>query len=533
MRNPQMLPILLLERSATAAEPLLAHLAAAHVDCSMERVETKAQFEDTLEHGAFQLIVADYALLGDAALEHAHGRRPTIPILLLFDEPDEPRAAAALALGATDCLPKGQLDRLVPAIARALREVDERAQRHRSEEMLRCLAEVGQLLDTAPPDQPFEAGLRRALPTLGEWAVLELDRPNAMTAQLGCAHVDVGRESLLHGLSGRPVLKAAYERALGTRELMGGGPADLRANGEDDHDHTLAALGLGAFLVAPLVISGRAVGALSFGAAGTDYTACDRVLAREIAARCATLIERARLVEAASESARTQGELMAVLATELRNPLSAVLMSSVLLVKTFVGDAAATRPLAQAETIQRAAERMNRVLADLVDLWQLDGDRLGLARADEDASAMLTEACDSAAPLALERSVRLERAFDLDGVTLECDRDRVLQLLACVLGHSIAHAADGGSVRLAGFCDGDRAVITVSDDGADLTPEQQTVLFARSSGAGLELALARGVAEAHGGALTVDAARTFTLTLPGASGPAPATTAAADANPAA
>jgi len=104
----------------------------------------REEFEDALNAGAPDLILSDYSLPsfdGMAALEISREKHPRVPFILLSGVMGEERAVESLKQGATDYVLKQRIERLIPCIRRALREVDERRLRQGAEEQLRVSEE--------------------------------------------------------------------------------------------------------------------------------------------------------------------------------------------------------------------------------------------------------------------------------------------------------------------------------------------------------------------------------------------------------
>jgi PAS domain S-box-containing protein len=134
-----LLRILLLEDSIQDAELIQELLEADNFVCEVTRVETRAEFLAALEHGGFDLVLADYQLPsfdGLSALKLALRARPDLPFIFVSGFGEE-IAIEALTSGATDYVLKTRLSRLVPSVHRALREARERAERKKAEDALR------------------------------------------------------------------------------------------------------------------------------------------------------------------------------------------------------------------------------------------------------------------------------------------------------------------------------------------------------------------------------------------------------------
>lgn len=133
------LRILHLEDNARDAELILTLLSGEGFSCEVNRVDSRAGFLKTLEEGSFDLILCDYNLPsfdGKEALEIARSKRPEVPFIFVSGTIGEDRAIEALKRGATDYVLKERLVRLVPAVRRALIEVEERKARIQLEEQL-------------------------------------------------------------------------------------------------------------------------------------------------------------------------------------------------------------------------------------------------------------------------------------------------------------------------------------------------------------------------------------------------------------
>lgn len=135
-----LLRILNLEDNATDAALNDAMLSARWPDCQFVRVDNRKDFLDALEQGNFDIILSDYSMPGFdgwEALTLAREKCPQIPFLFVSGTIGEDTAVEALKNGATDYVLKHRLVRLIPAVARSLREVEERGERERAEESMR------------------------------------------------------------------------------------------------------------------------------------------------------------------------------------------------------------------------------------------------------------------------------------------------------------------------------------------------------------------------------------------------------------
>jgi len=136
----EVLNILSLEDNQKDEELVQATLEGAGIECRFEVVESRSDFVSALEKGNIDLILADYSLPefdGMSALKISQERCPDTPFIFVTGSMGEEWAVESLKKGATDYVLKDKLYRLVPAIQRALQEVEEQKERRRLENELR------------------------------------------------------------------------------------------------------------------------------------------------------------------------------------------------------------------------------------------------------------------------------------------------------------------------------------------------------------------------------------------------------------
>jgi len=134
------LRLLQLEDNTVDAELITATLMEGGIPCQSQLVDTRQAFLAALKEGRIDLILADYSIPGFdgmTALTLARQHCPDVPFLFVSATIGEELAIDAMHQGATDYVLKQRLGRLVPSVQRALRELDNRAERKRAEEALR------------------------------------------------------------------------------------------------------------------------------------------------------------------------------------------------------------------------------------------------------------------------------------------------------------------------------------------------------------------------------------------------------------
>src|ERR1700704_3213212 len=112
----------------------------ADVSCDIVLVNSKDSFEAALTREPFALIISDYNLPGYdgvTALKQAQATQPDVPVILISGTVGEEEAVKCLHIGATDYLLKARLERLVPAVQRAILEARTRTERRQADAAVR------------------------------------------------------------------------------------------------------------------------------------------------------------------------------------------------------------------------------------------------------------------------------------------------------------------------------------------------------------------------------------------------------------
>ena len=165
--------ILHLEDSPTDRELVQELFQADGLTCEFQAMETRAAFEAALEQGKCDVILSDYSLPGFdgmTALALAQQRRPEVPFIFISGVMGEERAIESLKNGATDYVLKQRIERLLPSVRRALREVVERQQ----------------LRDTETRLRQSEEQLRQITENVGDWILVFDVEGNCTFANPAC-----------------------------------------------------------------------------------------------------------------------------------------------------------------------------------------------------------------------------------------------------------------------------------------------------------------------------------------------------------
>ncbi len=178
------------------------------------------------------------------------------------------------------------------------------------------------------------------------------------------------------------------------------------------------------------------------------------------------------------------------------------------------------------EASQRAAQRMRRLIASLLELARLDAGQESFQRGRVDLSRVAHDCIELVRPLAKERRITIYH--DLPPTECFGDSERIGQVITNLLTNAIIYNQPGGEARVTACSENDFARLTVSDTGPGISTEDQPRIFERfyradksrssTGGSGLGLAISKAIVEAHHGTLEVESETAtgtrFTLRLP-------------------
>ncbi|HEX7465287.1 MAG TPA: PAS domain-containing sensor histidine kinase, partial [Usitatibacter sp.] len=210
-----------------------------------------------------------------------------------------------------------------------------------------------------------------------------------------------------------------------------------------------------------------------------------------------------------ADADRAKDEFLATLAHELRNPLAPLRNSLYLIRATGGADAKAARVH---EMMERQVNHLVRLVDDLLELSRISRGTFALRKERVDVAAIVRNAVETIAPLMESARHALTVTLPEEPLWLEGDPVRLAQILANLLDNAAKYTEDGGAIAVEAREDDGFAAITVRDNGAGIAPEALPRMFEMFSrgerasvrgqgGLGIGLALARRLAQMHGGSL--------------------------------
>jgi len=406
----------------------------------------------------------------------------------------------------------------------------------RSEREARFLADAGAALaQVADYRTTLQKVAELAVPTFADWCTVDVATDDGNLERLAVTHVDPEKTRLAYEITRRWPQPPDAPR--GPRYVLGTGRSDMaeeipdallvQVAQDEEHLQTMRALGLRSFLSVPIRFDQKIYGVLTFVTAesGRRYDARDLQTADDLARRAAIAIENVKLYEKLQRAIHARDEFLSIAGHELRNPLNALQLQLVGLLRA-AGHGSTPLPADRVmERIGQAAddvERLARLVHNLLDMTRITAGRLDLELEDVDLSGVVRAAADRLRPQLAEGQLSLR----LTPVVGFWDRLRLDQIVTNLLSNAIKYG-EGKAIEVSLETDGESARLAVTDHGIGIEDERQARIFDRFErgvsrrqygGFGLGLWIARNLVEAMGGRIGVESrvgeGSTFRVTLP-------------------
>lgn len=557
--------ILMLEDNALDAEMVSTLLTQAQIDYQLMRVETEAAFRSTLETQSFDVILADYSLPsfdGLSAIEIAREICPNVPCILVSGILGEEKAIDALRSGATDYVLKQRIERLVPAVKRALKDRQEQlalqqARRDREESQQRF-----QTLMETMADPLAVIAVKREQGIVQDFTVRHLN-------ESACDYLSIDLSEAM-GQSLHRVIPA-----LKTAEVPGTDLIFL--------DRLYGVLETGVLLSEEIFIKGEQSSIQQVVLDVRVARLSEEIIVltwRDVTERYQMLGQLEQLL-AEAETARNQAEqanrfkdtFLATVTHELRSPLAVI--------KGWLNIVERRPKLENAlpkmvDVIGRNTFLLEHLIEDLLDVSRISEgkmafnpevisfDRLGQTLADtieainpiasqkgidisfqaslpatpelslalEEASAEESRAGDMAIDTTLDTAVRsTDRREETLSHYIMGDTVRLQQVIRNLLSNAIKFTPEGGRVEVVATGGAEAIAIQVKDSGRGIDAAELPHLFERfwqansskqgqgTKGLGIGLSIVRYLVELHHGSIAVDSegkgkGSTFTIEIP-------------------
>jgi PAS domain S-box-containing protein len=403
----------------------------------------------------------------------------------------------------------------------------------RFEEELQLLSNLAEVSNSPlQHSEPLEVAARVLVPAFADLLEIDLLGDEGQIERVLVVFAEPGKQKTLaeslKKYAPHPGWKTAQAKVIESGEpmLLEEVPDIVRNRMAHDETHAgiLRAAGIRSMIVVPLTTWGRTFGALTFATAesGRLYSPAHFRVAQTVGNRVAIAIENVRLFAERTRAVAARDTILAVVSHDLRNPLNAIQLKAHLISKN--PDSQRRR---ESDFIARRADEMNRLIQDLLDISSIEAGRLRLEKSRQAALRMLKEALAVWEPQAAQKSLAVDcECPGEDELDLDCDPNRILQVVNNLIGNAIKFTDPGGSIHVRVEPRADELCFSVTDSGPGIPEADLPHIFDRFTraskgarpGTGLGLSIAKGIVEAHGGQIWAKSqagvGSTFYFTLP-------------------
>lgn len=399
----------------------------------------------------------------------------------------------------------------------------------------RFFAEVSQVMAAHLDYHDALAAIADLLvPRLADFLFFDAVHPDGTIDRLTSRHADESRAAWLDevGRNGFPIGTAHPAAHILTtrapqlvREVTEGWIEQTATCAE--HAEFLRGLSPRSVLRLPLSDGNALLGVLTLGTAdsGRGFDESDVAFCSNIATRLAAALRNALLYTELQQAVKIRDEVTSIVSHDLKDPVHTIQMATGILLDPDIGGDEGTRRQ-HAMIIQRSAARMARLLEDLVDVAKAEGSSLAVVRKPTAIAPLIDEVVDGFRLSSAERGVDLAARVPAVLPLVSADDRRIVQVLTNLCANALKFTRRGGTVTVSAHRNADTVQLTIQDTGIGISRENLRHVFDRfwqakrasRASAGLGLAIAKSIVEAHGGTIWVESTEgegtAFHFTLP-------------------
>lgn len=500
--------LLLVDDSVDDRELILMNLRRGGYAPNVHSVDTKDGFVEALQEKSWDLIICDYSMPGFdglTALAILQEHKQDIPFILVSGAIGEELAVKAMKAGANDYLMKDNLQRLVPAIERELKEAKLR-EKHREAQI-----ERDRLLTV----------IQNSLNEIYIFDCETLKYQYLNQTAVNNLGYDAGEVHEMTPIDINPYLETAEDFNRIIQPLLKGDlEKDLYLTKHVRKDGTTYPIEIHLQLI-------RQNDQQFFTAIGFDLTDREKDARR--------IKEQKEIAREMAEHSKHKSDFLANMSHELRTPLNSILLLSKLLLKS-KSDNLSSDQLKYIDVIQQSGKNLLSLINEILDLSKIESGEMELSFETIGLKDIVDNVCDVFEPIAEEKNLVFSvTVYDNCPDGLVSDQLRLEQVLRNLLSNAMKFTAEGRvdldiyTVADPTDSDDNQVVFSVKDTGIGIPEEKQELVFEsfrqadgstqrKYGGTGLGLSICRHIAELLGGKLTLESREgkgsTFTLSIP-------------------
>ncbi len=414
-------------------------------------------------------------------------------------------------------------------------DIDDQKRTARS---LEVLAEASAVLASSLDYEETLAGVARLLvPDLADWCAVDVLDAHGDLQRLAVAHIDPAKVEWGHELWQR--YPPSKDAPTGSYNVIRTGKTEflpeiteamLALVTDKDLLEIIHTIGFTSVITAPLMVRDRTLGVLTLVTAESrrPYTEADVRLAEDLACRAAGAMDNARLYREAQDAVQMRDQFLSIAAHELKTPLTSMLGYTQLVQRRTQREGTLNeRDQRALRLVADQTERLNRMVASLLDLSRLETGQLSIDQTPVDLGALAGRLVEEVQP-SLERH-RLVLQAPAAPLMIEGDPLRLEQVLQNLIQNAVKYEPEGGTVTVQVAQQDGTACVAVADEGIGIPEHALPQLFSRFyrapnvdpqqiSGMGLGLYVVKEIVALHGGTVGVTSIEgqgsTFTICLP-------------------
>ncbi len=392
---------------------------------------------------------------------------------------------------------------------------------------------------------------RLVLPFLADYCVVDIVQEDGSLRRVAAAAATPAQEQLLRqlmkryppdseALGARPVVQSGQPRLVWEipDSFARGVASDFDEVAQDvEAGRFLRELAPKSFMIVPMIVRGRTIGAISLGLAGSGrrYDDADLMVARDLASRAAYAVDNARLYHDLQTAIRARDQFLSLASHEVRTPLTVIQGYTQLLRQQAEQAQAAPESIVKLDrstllrglrNVEHSAARLEALMSDLLDITRLPSHSLSLSPERMNLSELLSTVVENVRGQKQHRqhSSRLDLRIEMPSADVwgNWDRTRLEQVLTNLVDNAVKYSPAGGAIQIrlaAENGDGPSASpyahVVVSDEGIGIPPDELSKIFqpfTRATnavereypGLGIGLAVSKEIVTRHGGRIWVE-----------------------------
>jgi PAS domain S-box-containing protein len=423
-------------------------------------------------------------------------------------------------------------------VAAVIRDMSERKLLENRQTILARLGEA--LSDHLGLDARLQSAAIILSESLCDWVTIDLISDHGGVRRVAVANSNPAQAEILTRLKNDSpshlqtdgVLRCIRDQKPALVSSLDWSEIDLKYQTEPEDLKLYKELGILSYMRFPLTARGTPRGVITLKSQNSNFNEVDLQFGKVVVDRIALALDNARLYEEAVEAVRIREDILAIVAHDLRNPLTALKLSQQLLLRKVnlselnLSDLDLSGIQRLLKSMEYSVNQAISLTSDLLDFGKMGAGRFSVELLSEDPQSLIQEVISSFKTKADAIGAVLDTEAFYSFSPILADRKRVIQVFSNLIGNSLKFAGGGGTISVGSRdSSADETLFSVRDRGPGIPEDVLPFLFdrywqpdrTRQQGTGLGLFIAKGIVESHGGKIWVESklgeGTTFSFTL--------------------